>query len=288
MDPERPTRGFTLIELLVVISIIALLIAILLPSLSHARGSARLVRDLSAGQQIMAAFGLYATDSKNAILPGYPTAAMVAGPIVVQDQSGERLTGEVARRYPWRLAPYLDYNFRGLYKDDRALREIYDAQSFYQGMGVDYRYVVSLYPTMGMNQAFVGGSANHLAFNPATLPLYGRFWVSRIDEPQKPDRLIAYVSARCEPQSAIPLLGPPEGFFRVDAPWFTARNWQPTYDPNAPQPGINSGFVSLRYGGRAAAAQLDGHAQTLDWDQLQDMRRWSDRANGPDWHLAQP
>src|SRR5438477_9624520 len=65
---RRLPSGFTLIELLVVIAIIGVLMAILLPSLSSARLAARQVRELAAGQQVMAAFALYANDSKGAIL----------------------------------------------------------------------------------------------------------------------------------------------------------------------------------------------------------------------------
>ncbi len=287
--PQNPARrGFTLVELLVVIAIIALLLALLLPALAAARQSGRMTRELSAGQQLMAAFALYAADSKGAILPGYPTGAMVAGPIVVQDESGDRLTAEVAQRYPWRIAPYLDYNFRGLYKDDRLLADIRDSQSLYLPLGVDYRYVVSLFPSLGMNTAFVGGNANELAFSPASQALFGKFYVTRIEEPQHPDKLLVFASARCEQQFALPVLGRPEGFFRVDPPWFSARNWQPTYDAEAVSPGANSGFVSCRYSGRAVTAQFDGHGQTLGWTDLQDMRRWSDQARAPDWRLGQP
>ncbi|MCC6581080.1 MAG: DUF1559 domain-containing protein [Phycisphaeraceae bacterium] len=56
--------GFTLIELLVVISIIALLIAILLPSLAKARESARMVQCKSGLRQMAIAWQSYFADSK--------------------------------------------------------------------------------------------------------------------------------------------------------------------------------------------------------------------------------
>lgn len=69
-DSAGPGRGvaaggFTLIELLVCISIIALLIAILLPALSQARDSARRVQCLSNQRQVGLAIGMYAGDYQN-------------------------------------------------------------------------------------------------------------------------------------------------------------------------------------------------------------------------------
>jgi prepilin-type N-terminal cleavage/methylation domain-containing protein len=58
-------RGFTLVELLVVISIIALLIAVLLPSLSRAREQARRAKCASQQKQIITAYSLWAQDHQN-------------------------------------------------------------------------------------------------------------------------------------------------------------------------------------------------------------------------------
>ncbi len=58
------SRGFTLIELLVVISIIALLIGILLPSLSRAREAAKTSVNLSNLRQMGLGVGFYINDSK--------------------------------------------------------------------------------------------------------------------------------------------------------------------------------------------------------------------------------
>ncbi len=60
---ETGVRGFTLIELLVVISIIALLIGILLPSLRGARDSARSVECLAQMRSLMVVALMYADDS---------------------------------------------------------------------------------------------------------------------------------------------------------------------------------------------------------------------------------
>jgi prepilin-type N-terminal cleavage/methylation domain-containing protein/prepilin-type processing-associated H-X9-DG protein len=68
-DRVRRTRGFTLIEVLVVVAIIALLVAILLPSLDRARATARMAQCQSNLKQLMTAFVMYGNETKGR-LPG--------------------------------------------------------------------------------------------------------------------------------------------------------------------------------------------------------------------------
>jgi prepilin-type N-terminal cleavage/methylation domain-containing protein/prepilin-type processing-associated H-X9-DG protein len=75
----RKNRGFTLIELLVVVAIIALLIAILLPSLGRAREQAYTTK--CATNMRALAFGILAyTGDNNGALP--PTRVVVGGPTI--------------------------------------------------------------------------------------------------------------------------------------------------------------------------------------------------------------
>jgi prepilin-type N-terminal cleavage/methylation domain-containing protein/prepilin-type processing-associated H-X9-DG protein len=74
----RNSRGFTLVELLVVIGIIALLISILLPSLSKAQAAARGIKCAANMRQIGQAMTLYVNDNK-----GFLPTPKIDDPLVV-------------------------------------------------------------------------------------------------------------------------------------------------------------------------------------------------------------
>src|SRR2546423_2014527 len=71
---RKKSDAFTLVELLVVIGIIALLVSILLPTLSKARKSAQTVKCLSNLRQMGLAFSMYENEHKQ-WLP-YPTTTL--------------------------------------------------------------------------------------------------------------------------------------------------------------------------------------------------------------------
>lgn len=264
-------RGFTLIELLVVIAIIAVLSSILLPSLAKAKRKARTIEEMSSAKQLVLGAQIYADENDDDVFPGYVSDANA------KDDLGNTLTFPVNARYPWRISPYLSQSFETIYCADnrRKLEEL---------RGLDragYVYAVSLYPSLGINSYFIGGNETELPPDGSVgaNAVFGNGTVVRkVSEVRRPTDLMIFVSAR----SAVSGDNA-NGYFQVTPPYLTTRKWAAGWSPTMP-PG-QWGFVAPRYEGRAVTAMMDGHVQTMNQNELQDMRHWANMADRPDFVL---
>jgi prepilin-type N-terminal cleavage/methylation domain-containing protein len=259
-------RGFTLLELLVVIAVIGVLSSLLLPALARGKQKARHINELNAAKQLILGWQLYADEHEDAVLLGYSSVDV--------DNTG--LPSPIRDRYPWRLAPQLGGSFRAIYVNesrrflDEAERMSHDA----------YVYRASLYPSLGYNSVFIGGDEQK--FNPQLAAgTYGLNWlVSRTSQIRQPSELIAFASARSRTDGTRDEFG----YYVIHPPYLKNRQWDDGFSP-ASEPS-KFGYVHPRWSGRAVAAMTDGHAETLNQAELQDMRRWCNIANRPDWTLS--
>jgi prepilin-type N-terminal cleavage/methylation domain-containing protein/prepilin-type processing-associated H-X9-DG protein len=78
VDSRRRSRAFTLIELLVVIAIIAILAAMILPSLGKAKQKTQGVYCMNNTRQLMIAWSMYAHDAQDKLVPSFH-GGMAAG-----------------------------------------------------------------------------------------------------------------------------------------------------------------------------------------------------------------
>jgi prepilin-type N-terminal cleavage/methylation domain-containing protein len=281
---HRPRdRGFTLVELLVVISVIALLIGILIPTLGAARMNARKVQDLGVARQLMLAYNLYADDHRSMVLFGFRRNDPETGqPVRAYDANGKAITGLAAQRYPWRLMPYLDYSLTYLYQS------LDDYEADFINPSFDFTYEFSAAPSFGLNQGFIGGSSDSDGTpsieHPRTAQTFGDGWyVRRLSDPPHPERLITFATAFG--RSATIYNEDLNGNYKITPPFVHARAWRSSPPDDSMVSSGEVGNIDLRYGGQAVVGFFDTHAATLDWAELQDMRRWAPEAETADWTL---
>lgn len=332
-------RAFTLIELLVVIAIIALLIGILLPALGSARKSAKTAVEQAAMQQLMVGYAAYAADMKNAVIPGYihwtwahpytgPDGFLLKVSMRAPDDMGAGIAisgsgyaaplmeGYVVKSWPWRMFPYVGNKIEGLLIDKSMRADFKSRPAPLSGYDTNttWQRAFAWHPSFGMNAVFVGGDHMHMAFNDpsahdAQLGPYGRFFVKRIDDVARPDRLIAFGSSRSKDIDGSGTTRP--GHYEIPPPrahpngrlaqsglhggWTNTSNtytatettttpisgWGETADALGRQYGMD-----MRHNGKAVIGNMDGHATMLNLEQLRDMTRWSNKATKPDWNFV--
>jgi prepilin-type N-terminal cleavage/methylation domain-containing protein len=256
----RNQAAFTLIELLVVIVIIVTLVAISFPVMANMRKKGQMVTEINAGRQSATAFVARAAEFDGELLQGFQFSASVTFP------NGDSVGGPEAQRYPWRLAPYLQWNANGVFA-------INDLQKLVVGMDQQssaYRYQVSLAPALGMNAYCVGG------YETATGPLAKNDVSTRLVQLERP--LVTFISARTKTSAGGMKSGDMPGSHFVRPPVFSGVKWKTgAYDDS--KAGLDYGNVDFRYHGKAVATFTDGSSRLLDIEEARDMRLWARNAD---------
>jgi prepilin-type N-terminal cleavage/methylation domain-containing protein/prepilin-type processing-associated H-X9-DG protein len=276
--------GFTLIELLVVIGIISLLISILLPVVSSARQSASRVRALSNVRELLNAYTAYHTNNKDWLLFGYTPATINGQPVVAHDPvSGYDFGLPVADRYPWRLVKYCS----GIWSILHAHGSLPDAPraSDAPATALNKAYLLSLYPSYGINAVYLGGHYGYAGFTGANgdLPNVGKHVAFKAGNVRRPCDIIVFAESVMRQGSSS---DPNAGMHVLTPPRALGQKWRVENEQFILTSGMITGLPKGRSGNTAAVGFFDGHAEQRRPSELTDMRNWSPRATSADYDFV--
>jgi prepilin-type N-terminal cleavage/methylation domain-containing protein len=229
-----PRRAFTLLELLVTIGIIALLASLIIVVLGGARASANRTESTNALRSMLRGYAAYSADNGQQLMPGYLDVTKLQqlrispkldtgvpiDPALATGGTGAPLDPNDASSYVWRLAPYLDHEWKTMFTDYRndslmtrldlevrgaarlngsggecgPTNPVYGPGSASEASCDDLG--IGLTPSFGLNSIYVGGDNVHggseiTSRNPWDNP-YDKIAATRLSEVKNPARLIVF------------------------------------------------------------------------------------------------
>lgn len=243
-------KAFTIIELLITIGIIGTLCVLGSVGYLKILESSRKTKEIHAAKVLIVGYHAYAADNGGKLLK-----VMDPNPGIVLDKQGVPIMSHAGNRWPLRLAPYIEYDESILLVNNA---EAAPATSRWRS------YLITVFPTLGINGAFVGGKYGTIMDpdHPRLSKSRGNFCVTTITQPVDPSKLIVFASAKMDGINH-------SGCYDVGMPGFGAL-----------------GEVEYKYDGQAVVAYFDGHVELNSIDDLKDMRRWSNLAaiqDDPNW-----
>jgi type II secretory pathway pseudopilin PulG len=248
-----------MVELLVSVTIIIILAGLAYGGVGKAISMAHKAREINAGRNLITAYLNYAADNNGQYMPGMDyTVNQLTKP------NGERITmAHTCQRYAFRLAPYFNYDIDNILlagNNGEAIKKINHGST----SGSMYDYLVSVFPSFGMNIYFVGGQIDAMGRNAYPNDCAGtQAYAASI--------LVFATAGTTDGNIRV------EGFNLLTPPNLTVSCWSGVKWKTGIDPG-SFGNVDARYNGKALCVFLDGSVRELTISELRDMQLWNKNA----------